>query len=105
MGNDAIHELAAPEPRKIVLAIKIIEDLLNFFYELDYKASQLQETQIAAAAVPLPGAPTIVTLARSGRVISSGPYIRNSGYLGTTSETRSAAALSPGATGEDVPNT
>jgi Domain of unknown function (DUF4145) len=43
MGNDAVHELAAPKYTEIVLAIGVIEDLLNFFYELDYKASQLRE--------------------------------------------------------------
>jgi hypothetical protein len=43
MGNDAVHELAAPKPNELALAIGVIEDLLNFFYELDYKASQLRE--------------------------------------------------------------
>lgn len=43
MGNDAVHELAAPKPTEVALAIGVIEDLLNFFYELDYKASQLRE--------------------------------------------------------------
>jgi hypothetical protein len=43
MGNDAVHELAAPKSNELALAIGVIEDLLNFFYELDYKASQLRE--------------------------------------------------------------
>lgn len=43
MGNDAVHELAAPKANELALAIGVIEDLLNFFYELDYKASQLRE--------------------------------------------------------------
>jgi hypothetical protein len=43
MGNDAVHELAAPKPTEVALAIGVIEDLMNFFYELDYKASQLRE--------------------------------------------------------------
>ena len=43
MGNEAVHELAAPKPPELVLAISVIEDLLNFLYELDYKASQLRE--------------------------------------------------------------
>ena len=43
MGNEAVHELAAPKPAELALAISVIEDLLNFFYELDYKASQLRE--------------------------------------------------------------
>jgi hypothetical protein len=43
MGNEAVHELAAPKPTELALAISVIEDLLNFLYELDYKASQLRE--------------------------------------------------------------
>ena len=43
MGNKAVHELAAPKRTELALAISVIEDLLNFFYELDYKASRLQE--------------------------------------------------------------
>lgn len=43
MGNEAVHELAAPKRTELALAISVIEDLLNFIYELDYKASQLRE--------------------------------------------------------------
>jgi hypothetical protein len=43
MGNEAVHELAAPKRTELTLAISLIEDLLNFLYELDYKASQLRE--------------------------------------------------------------
>lgn len=43
MGNDAVHELEAPKATELALAIGVIEDLLNFLYELDYKASQLRE--------------------------------------------------------------
>lgn len=43
MGNDAVHELAAPNRKELALAIGVIEDLLNFLYEMDYKASQLRE--------------------------------------------------------------
>lgn len=43
MGNEAVHELAAPKRVELALAIGVIEDLLNFLYELDYKASQLRE--------------------------------------------------------------
>jgi hypothetical protein len=42
MGNDAVHELEAPKHTELALAIGVMEDLLNFFYELDYKASQLR---------------------------------------------------------------
>jgi hypothetical protein len=41
MGNEALHELTPPEPDDLRLAIEISEDLLNFLYELDYKANQL----------------------------------------------------------------
>lgn len=47
MGNEAVHELAAPKPTELALAISVIEDLLNFFYELDYKASQLRDMRRA----------------------------------------------------------
>jgi hypothetical protein len=50
MGNDAVHELAAPKPTEVALAIGVIEDLMNFFYELDYKASRLREMRRAAKA-------------------------------------------------------
>jgi hypothetical protein len=45
--NDAVHELAAPKPNELELVTGVIEDLLNFFYELDYKASQLREMRRA----------------------------------------------------------
>jgi Domain of unknown function (DUF4145) len=41
IGNTAIHELAPPTTDALRLAIEIVEDLLNFLYELDYKASRL----------------------------------------------------------------
>jgi len=41
MGNIAIHELTPPERYELGLAIEISEDLLNYLYELDYKASLL----------------------------------------------------------------
>jgi hypothetical protein len=43
MGNEAAHELSAPSKEEIQLAIEICEDLLNFLYELDYKASYLNK--------------------------------------------------------------
>jgi len=43
MGNEALHELSVPKRSQLKLAIEIIEDLLNFFYELDYKAKRLRE--------------------------------------------------------------
>lgn len=41
MGNVALHELAAPKKSDLKVAIEVSEDLLNFLYELDYKASLL----------------------------------------------------------------
>ena len=41
MGNYAAHELQAPKQRELKLAIEVMEDLLNFLYELEYKARRL----------------------------------------------------------------
>jgi hypothetical protein len=41
MGNRAIHELEAPNNFELSTALDVIEDILNFFYALDYKASLL----------------------------------------------------------------
>ncbi len=41
IGNEAAHELAAPTVEELKLAIEICEDLLNYLYELDYKAQKL----------------------------------------------------------------
>ncbi len=43
MGNEAAHELQAPERGELQLAIEVMEDLLNFLYELDYKARRLSK--------------------------------------------------------------
>lgn len=43
MGNQAAHELSAPHKEEIQLAILICEDLLNYLYELDYKANTLSK--------------------------------------------------------------
>jgi hypothetical protein len=45
IGNEAAHELAAPAEEELRLAIEICEDLLNYLYELDYKAHQLTDTR------------------------------------------------------------
>ncbi len=45
MGNEALHELTPPKIADLRLAIEISEDLLNFLYALDYKASQLPNKQ------------------------------------------------------------
>ena len=41
-GNDAAHDLEGMYPSEVSLAIEIMEDLMNFIYELDYKASKLK---------------------------------------------------------------
>lgn len=45
MGNEAAHELSAPSQEELQLAIEICEDLLNYLYELDYKASYLSQVR------------------------------------------------------------
>jgi hypothetical protein len=47
MGNEAAHELAAPKPTELLVAISVIEDLLSLFYELNYKASLLRDLRRA----------------------------------------------------------
>lgn len=49
IGNEAAHELSAPKSDELRLAIEISEDLLNFLYELDYKASLLAEKRKSAS--------------------------------------------------------
>lgn len=44
MGNEAAHELQAPAPDDLHLAIEVMEDLLNFLYSLEYKASRLRRS-------------------------------------------------------------
>lgn len=41
IGNNAVHELEAPNKFQLAQAIEVIEDILNFLYALDYKASTL----------------------------------------------------------------
>jgi Domain of unknown function (DUF4145) len=41
-GNNAAHDLDALSHDDAAMAIGIIEDLLNFLYDLDYKASQMR---------------------------------------------------------------
>lgn len=47
MGNEALHRLTPPSRQDLRLAIEIIEDLLNFLYELDYKAQRLPTKSVA----------------------------------------------------------
>jgi hypothetical protein len=41
LGNEAVHELEAPNQYRLKLYIDVVEDLLNYLYELEYKASRL----------------------------------------------------------------
>lgn len=41
-GNDAAHDLQPLTKDEARLAIEVMEDLLNFLYELDHKASQMR---------------------------------------------------------------
>lgn len=43
MGNDAAHELDPPSREDIILALDVMEDLMNYTYELDYKSSRILE--------------------------------------------------------------
>ena len=45
IGNEAGHELSSPGTDELRLAIELCEDLLNFLYELDYKARRLTESR------------------------------------------------------------
>ena len=42
-GNDAAHDLEAMYPSEAADALEVMEDLLNFLYDLDYKASKLKK--------------------------------------------------------------
>lgn len=45
LGNTAAHELTPPPREEILLALNICEDVLNFLYDLDYKAGKMASTQ------------------------------------------------------------
>jgi hypothetical protein len=41
IGNNAVHDLKAPTAEALRLGIEVLEDLMNFLYELEHKASGL----------------------------------------------------------------
>jgi len=43
IGNRAAHEFREPKPNQLLLGIEICEDMLNFFYEMEHRASQLAQ--------------------------------------------------------------
>ena len=49
IGNEALHELGVPGRETLRSAIDVSEDLLNFLYDLDYKASRLPKRKVAAS--------------------------------------------------------
>jgi hypothetical protein len=103
MGNEAIHELAEPNPAEVALAIGIIEDLLNFFYELDYKASQLQKMhwgQNIDTEWTSPKGIREVTLAHSGKVIKS---VRRSRTFAAMNRAGRRSKAAPPETVKDAP--
>lgn len=51
IGNEAVHELKTPKRQDLKVALEVSEDLLNFLYDLDYRASMLPK-----GATPPPGA-------------------------------------------------
>lgn len=57
IGNTAAHELASPKRTELRLGIEICEDLLNFLYELDYKASRLNAEYKRNTEIPETGSP------------------------------------------------
>ncbi|HLF72091.1 MAG TPA: DUF4145 domain-containing protein [Dehalococcoidia bacterium] len=41
LGNQALHELKAPNPADLALSIEVLEDVMNVVFELDYKSANL----------------------------------------------------------------
>jgi hypothetical protein len=58
-GNEAAHELQAPDLSDLRVAIEVMEDLLNFLYELDYRARTLFEGDITDATLVRPNVKVI----------------------------------------------
>ncbi len=53
LGNDALHELKPPAMSDLRLGLEILGDLMNYFYDLDYKASSLASRK-KASVLPVP---------------------------------------------------
>jgi hypothetical protein len=51
-GRDATHRLEALSQEEAQLAIDIVEDLLNFLYDLDYRATQMKNASRRATIAP-----------------------------------------------------
>jgi hypothetical protein len=71
MGNTATHDLDPPPTYELRLAIEVCEDLLNYLYELDYKAAglgrltsrRIEAKRSAVASQPAPPTSASVTSA------------------------------------------
>lgn len=50
IGNEAAHALTGATTEELRLTIEICEDLLNYLYELDYKASRLSRSRLSRAS-------------------------------------------------------
>jgi hypothetical protein len=44
-GNEALHKLKAPKAESVKLAIEVMEDLLNYLYEMEYKVVRLTKAK------------------------------------------------------------
>jgi len=71
-GNEAAHEFVTPERSNLQNAIEVLEDLLNFLYELDYKMTGIfAKTAADSTSVEKPD-PTVIK-----QVIERHPIIPN----------------------------
>src|SRR6266403_2687121 len=52
LGNKALHRLAEPTRDDLGLALRVIEDLLNVIYDLDYRAQRLYEKATKDTGAP-----------------------------------------------------
>jgi hypothetical protein len=53
IGNTAAHELESPPTEELALAVDVMEDILNFMYELEYKMSRFgNDTRSMGHSIP-----------------------------------------------------
>jgi hypothetical protein len=62
-GNDAAHDLEALTKEEAANAIDVMEDLLNFLYDLDYKASLMKNAERVSANQAKGSAATVLVKA------------------------------------------
>lgn len=55
VGNDAVHELGALPRDDVRGSINVMEDLLAFFYDLDYRASEISASRKLSSKADKPG--------------------------------------------------